>query len=64
VHSHLLLQLLHSWVEEREEQLRHAHLSVSWPHSERRSVRRWIGHRLIRIGERLASESTLRPVRS
>ena len=30
----------------------------------RRPVRRWIGHQLMRVGARLASEPTLKPIRS
>jgi hypothetical protein len=64
VHSELLLQLLLVWSDQREEQLRRARLSVTRHSSEPSGLRRWIGHRLIRVGERLASEPTLRPVRS
>ena len=30
----------------------------------RRPMRRWIGHQLMRVGARLASEPTLKPIRS
>lgn len=29
-----------------------------------RPLRRWIGHQLMRVGARLASEPTLKPIRS
>lgn len=34
------------------------------PVSESRQVRRWVGRQLVRAGERLAADPSLRPVRS
>jgi hypothetical protein len=34
------------------------------PASERRVVRRWVGRQLVRAGEKLAADPSLRPVRS
>jgi hypothetical protein len=50
--------------EVRVAQLRHEiHRSGSMP-SERRAMRRWVGRQLVRAGERLAADPTLRPARS
>ena len=49
--------------EEQATQLRdHIHSARRRP--ARRPVRRWIGHQLMRVGARLASEPTLKPIRS
>ena len=52
-----------SFVEERQERLRRTNLLVN-EHRERRTVRRWIGRRLVALGSRLANEPTMRPVRA
>ena len=49
--------------EDRAAQLRHE-IHSAHRRPERRHVRRWIGHQLMRIGARLASEPSLQPIRS
>jgi hypothetical protein len=49
--------------EERAAQLR-SQIHSADPRPARRPVRRWIGHQLMRVGARLASEPTLKPIRS
>ena len=62
--STLDLHVLLSLGEEREMQLRRTNLLVSEPHASRRPVRRWVGRQLVRVGTRLAGESTMRPARA
>ena len=49
--------------EDRAAQLRRQIHSVT-RRPERRPVRRWIGHQLMRMGARLAVEPSLKPIRS
>ena len=62
--SNLDLHVLLGLGEERETQLRRTNLLVSEPHASRRPVRRWVGRQLVRVGTRLAGESTMRPARA
>jgi hypothetical protein len=62
VQSLLDLNVLRSMTVDREARLRRTtHLASERP---RRRVRRWVGHRLMRLGARLAAEPILRPVRA
>jgi hypothetical protein len=47
--------------EDRVAQLRR---EIHVARSERRSLRRWVGRQLVRVGTRLAADPPLRPVRS
>jgi hypothetical protein len=42
---------------------REIHVSRAY-RSNRRTVRRWVGRQLVRVGRRLAADSSFRPVRS
>jgi hypothetical protein len=44
--------------------LRHEIHGRCVPVTERASIRRWVGHQLVRMGTRLAADPTMRPVRS
>ncbi|HET6379451.1 MAG TPA: hypothetical protein VFH63_00240 [candidate division Zixibacteria bacterium] len=56
--------------EHHEERVAHLRLVIHGvpgqrPHVvRRRPVRRWVGRQLVRVGERLAADPSLRPVRS
>jgi hypothetical protein len=50
-------------VEEREARLRRTNLLTD-EEPAHRPLRRWVGRRLVRWGERLAGEPTMRPVRA
>jgi hypothetical protein len=64
VQSNLDIRVVLSLIEEREARLRRTNLLVSEPNADRRTVRRWIGRQLVRLGTRLAGEPKMRPVRA
>lgn len=57
------VHVLRQMAREREALLRRTTLLVNDDHS-RRTVRRWIGRQLVRLGSRLANEPTMRPARA
>ena len=57
------IHVLRQMAREREALLRRTTLLVNDDHS-RRTVRRWIGRQLVRLGSRLANEPTMRPARA
>ena len=63
VHSNLDLRVVFALIEERQVRLDRTSLLVSDRHA-RRSVRRWIGRRLVSLGSRLANEPAMRPARA
>ncbi len=63
MHSYLDLRVVFALIEERQVRLDRTNLLVSKRH-ERRSVRRWIGRRLVSLGSRLANEPAMRPARA
>jgi hypothetical protein len=63
VHSYLDLRVVFALMEERQVRLDRTSLLVSKRH-ERRTVRRWIGRRLVSLGSRLANEPAMRPARA
>jgi hypothetical protein len=63
VHSYLDLRVVFALIEERQVRLDRTNLLVSERH-ERRTVRRWIGRRLVSLGSRLANEPAMRPARA
>ena len=63
VYSHLDLRAVFALIEERHERLRRTDLLVT-EHRDRRSVRRWIGRRLVALGSRLANDPVMRPARA
>jgi hypothetical protein len=63
VYSHLDLRAVFALIEERQERLSRTDLLVT-EHRDRRSVRRWIGRRLVALGSRLANEPVMRPARA
>ena len=56
-------RVVHLLVHERESRLRGAYLLDDGDRSRRR-LRRWLGRLLVRVGERLAGEPTMRPARA
>jgi hypothetical protein len=60
--SNLNLFVIQALIAEREERLRRTRLLVN-DHRPRRRVRRWIGRQMVRLGTRLAADSTWRPAR-
>ena len=63
VHSYLDLRVVFALIEERQVRLDRTSLLVS-DRRDRRSVRRWIGRRLVSLGSRLANEPAMRPARA
>jgi hypothetical protein len=54
------LRAVHALVDERQRRLRRTNLLVS-EDTQRRTVRRWIGRGLVRLGAWIAAEPMLRP---
>jgi hypothetical protein len=57
------LRAVHALVDERQRRLRRTNLLVS-EDTQRRTVRRWIGRGLVRLGAWIAAEPMLRPARA
>ncbi len=57
------LRMARSLMEARRARLRRTHLLLGASH-ERRTVRRWIGRRMVSLGHRLANEQPMRPARA
>jgi hypothetical protein len=57
------LRAVHALVDERQRRLRRTNLLVS-EDTKRRTVRRWIGRRLVRLGAWIAAEPMMRPARA
>jgi hypothetical protein len=64
VQSNLDLRVVISLIEEREARLRRTSLLVNDDTRSRRTVRRWIGRHLVRLGAWVAGEAPMRPVRA
>ena len=62
--SDLDLRVVLSLIEEREKRLRRTNLPIGEHRSGPGPVRRWVGKRLVRLGERLAGEPAMRPIRA
>lgn len=62
--SSLDLQVLRVMVEDRERQLHRTHLRHRRSLATRRSLRRTVGRKLVRLGERLMTDPTPRPAGS
>jgi hypothetical protein len=58
------VRIVLSLVEERQARLRRTSLLVGERHETRRTLRRWVGRRLVALGSRLANERTMRPARA
>ncbi len=63
MYSYLDLRMVFALIEERQVRLDRTNLLVTERH-ERRTVRRWIGRRLVSLGRRLANEPAMRPARA
>jgi hypothetical protein len=57
------LRMARSLMEARRARLRRTHLLLG-AHHERRTVRRWIGRRMVSLGHRLANEPPMQPARA
>jgi hypothetical protein len=57
------LRAVHALVDERQRRLRRTNLLVS-EDTQRRTVRRWIGRGLVRLGAWIAAEPMMRPARA
>ena len=62
--SDLDLRVVLSLIEEREKRLRRTSLPIDEHRSGPGPVRRWVGQRLVRLGQRLAGEPPMRPIRA
>jgi hypothetical protein len=63
VQRNLDLRMVRSLMEARRARMRRTHRFLGASH-ERRTVRRWVGRRLVTLGHRLANEQPMHPARA